>query len=137
MSTHSNPFIQGGWYGSSMFSLGPDQGGQPSSVYGALPMTGGSGSGGSSGGNVHFQFTNPNPSILNSIVVGPGQRPVIKVTTDQSLAGYSAFKDTENKSVALIEWQAKPKVEIRGSVSKQNAADWLRVSMDPKFGRYA
>ena len=33
-----------------MFSLGPDQGGQPSSVYGALPMTGGSGSGGSSGG---------------------------------------------------------------------------------------
>lgn len=135
-STHSNPFIQGGWYGTSMFSLGPDQGSQPPSVYGALPMTGGSGPGGSSGGNMHFQFTNPNPNILNSIVVGPGRRPVIKVTTDQSLAGYTTFKDTENRSVALVEWQTtRPKVEVRGSVSKTNAADWLRVAMDQNFGR--
>lgn len=84
---------------------------------------------------MHFQFTNPNPNILNSIVVGPGQRPVIKVTTDQSLAGYTTFKDTENRSVALVEWQTRPKVEVRGSVSKTNAADWLRVAMDQNFGR--
>ncbi len=24
MSTHSNPFVQGGWYGQSQFSIGPD-----------------------------------------------------------------------------------------------------------------
>ncbi len=37
MSTHSNPFVQGGWYGQSQFSIGPDSTSTPQSAYGALP----------------------------------------------------------------------------------------------------
>lgn len=131
MSTHSNPFIQGGWYGSSAFSLGPEHGSRPPSVFGALPTA----TGMKSVGNLHFQFTNPNPNILNSIVVGPGSRPMMKVTTDQSLAGYTTFKDVENKSIALVEWQPLPKVEIRGTVLKVPVSEWLQVAIDTNFGR--
>lgn len=70
MSTHSNPFVQGGWATPSSRPNG-DQIANPPSVYGALPMTteqpGMSGS--RSRGATHFQFTNPSPTVLNSIVV--------------------------------------------------------------------
>lgn len=134
MSTHSNPFVQGGW--SSSF-----QDSNPPSVYGALPMTTRSNTGGASQrGATHFQFTNPNPTILNSTVVGPHRdgniHQLLKVSTDERLAGYTAFRDVEGKSVALIEWTgSQPKVEVRGSVVKCPTGEWLKVVMDPTFGR--
>ena len=70
MSTHSNPFVQGGWATPYSRPNG-DQIANPPSIYGALPMTteqpGMSGS--HSRGATHFQFTNPSPTVLNSIVV--------------------------------------------------------------------
>lgn len=132
MSTHSNPFAQGGWYNASF------AGAEQTSVYGVLPMTTGpeNGSGGGRG-PTHFQFANPNPNILNSSIVGPGQRELVRVSTDERLSGYTAFKDTEGRSIALIEWaSARPGVEVRGAVPKGSASDWLKVTQDPRFGRY-
>ncbi|KLO06771.1 hypothetical protein SCHPADRAFT_678865 [Schizopora paradoxa] len=132
MSTHSNPFVQGGWYGQSQFSLGPDGTSNPQSAYGALPL----GIPNNGVGHTLYQFTQPNPTILNSIVVSAAdQRPRWKLTTDHSLAGYTTFKDADGKGVALIEWNPLPKVEIRGSLAKMPASEWLRVAMDSRFGR--
>ena len=131
MSTHSNPFIQGGWYGQSPFTVGPDGAGTPPSAFGALP----GGSEPSPENATVFMFINPNPNILNSIVVDSSNRPIYKVTTNSSLEGYTQFKDVENKAVALIEWIAQPKVEIRGSLPKVVASEWIPVTADQRFGR--
>ena len=151
MSTHSNPFIQGGWFGHSQFSLGPDNSSDPASVCGALPMTGTLHLPLPNHGISTFHFTASVPSqsinVLNSIVIGPApaQRAFMRVTTDASVAGYTTFKDGEGRSVAAIEWPtstahssanlALPKVEIRGTIPKISASEWLRVSSDPRFGR--
>ncbi|KAI5120818.1 hypothetical protein M0805_003214 [Coniferiporia weirii] len=137
MSTHSNPYVQGGWYGASSFTLGPDQSAQPTSVYGALPMSTSTepGNGGTARGATHFQFAHPSPTILNSVVLGPQTRELVRVTTDERLAGYTAFRDPEGRSVALIEWVARPAVEVRGAVTKGPVSEWLKVVQDPRFGR--
>lgn len=134
MTTHSNPFAQGGWYNASFAGQDTDQ----TSVYGALPMTTGPENGSAGGrGPTHFQFANPSPNILNSSIFGPGQRELVRVSTDERLSGYTAFRDTEGRSIGLIEWSARPGVEVRGAVPKGSASDWLRVVQDPRFGRYA
>ena len=134
MSTHSNPFAQGGWYNASFSGEGGDR----ISVYGALPITTTGPETGRVGGRgpTHFQFANPNPNILNSSIVGPGQRELVRVSTDERLSGYTAFKDIEGRSIGLIEWSARPGVEVRGAVPKGSASDWLKVTQDPRFGRY-
>lgn len=131
MSTHSNPFAQGGWNSAL--------GGDGASIYGALPMTTGPETpalNGGRGGPTHFQFANPNPNILNSSIVGPNRQELLRVSTDDRLAGYTAFRDVEGRSLALIEWtSAKPGVEVRGAVPKGSASEWLKVVQDPRFGR--
>ena len=82
-----------------------------------------------------FTFKDPNPNILNSIVAGPESRAMYKITTNQSLEGYTQFRDVENKAAALIEWINQPKIEIRGSVAKVNASEWLPAYVDQRFGR--
>ena len=139
MYTHSNRFVQGGWSGAFSSTIGGDAT-NPPSIYGALPMTTGSPSAGSKSGATHFQFTNPNPTILNSIVVGPHRdgtiHQLVNISTDDRLAGYTAFRDADGKSIALIEWSgSQPRVEVRGSVAKVLAGEWLQVMMDPRFGR--
>lgn len=132
MSTHSNPFAQGGWYNASFVDHRNDQ----TSVYGALPMTTGPENGNAGGrGPTHFQFSNPNPNILNSSIVGSGSRELIRVSTDERLSGYTAFRDAEGRSIALIEWASRPAVEVRGAVPKGSAGEWLKVVQDPVFGR--
>ena len=140
MSTHSNPFIQGGWATSSSRPTN-DQLVNPPSIFGALPMSSDQGSNLSSAhGKTTFQFTNPNPNILNSVVVGPHRdvnvHQLVKITTDEKLAGYTQFKDADGRSVALVEWMGgQPRVEVRGSVAKCSTGDWLKVVNDPTFGR--
>ena len=99
MYTHSNPFVQGGWSGAFSSTIGGDVT-NPPSIYGALPMTTGSPSAGSKSGATHFQFTNPNPTILNSIVVGPHRdgtiHQLVNISTDDRLAGYTAFRDADH-----------------------------------------
>ena len=131
MSTHSNPFIQGGWFGPSPNTIGSDGSSMEQSMYGVLPY----GMPSASTGCIIYQFINPNPTILNSIIIGPEKQPLLKLTTDQSLSGYTTFKDVQNKGIALIEWNPLPKVEIRGSLRKVAASEWLSVSMNARFGR--
>ena len=64
------------------------------------------------------------------MVVGSQQQPLFYFVTDQHMPGYTVLKDGEGRNVALIEWQNKPLVEIRGILSKQRAKDWLRLSSD-------
>ena len=141
MSTHSNPFTQGGW--STSFGFNCDQKLNPPSVYGVLPMpTSTTATGSSKNGATHFQFTNPNPTILNSIVVGPHRdgtvHQLVRISTDERLAGYTTFTDVEGRSIALIEWTSGlPRVEVRSSVMKCSAGDWLKLNVDPDLGRYA
>jgi hypothetical protein len=87
-------------------------------------------------GAMVFTFTNANPNILNSIVVDSANRPLYKITTNSSLEGYTQFKDVENKAIALVEWITQPKVEIRGSLPKVTASEWVPVFADQRFGRY-
>ena len=161
MSTHSNPFVQGGWATSSSRPNG-DQIANPPSIFGALPITtDASHSGSRQRGATLFQFTNPNPNILNSTVVSTHRdgsvhqvcfhvhlsptvaedsitlnSQLVRISTDEKLAGYTAFRDANQRSVALIEWVGgRPQVEVRGSVSKCFTGDWLKVVNDPNFGR--
>lgn len=60
----------------------------------------------------------------------------MNISTDDRLAGYTAFRDADGKSIALIEWSgSQPRVEVRSSVAKVLAGEWLQVMMDPRFGR--
>lgn len=40
------------------------------------------------------------------------------------------YADSEGNNIALIEWQNRPLVEVRGVFSKQRAKYWLRLSQD-------
>lgn len=79
---------------------------------------------------VAFTFTSLNPTILNCTVLGPNNRHYFSISTDASMAGYTLFKDTDSRSIALIEWQNKPLVEARGLLQKQNISNWLRLASD-------
>jgi len=38
---------------------------------------------------------------------------------------YTLLKDTNDKSLASIEWKDHPLVEVRGALPKQRVRDWL------------
>ncbi|EEB88319.1 hypothetical protein MPER_13903, partial [Moniliophthora perniciosa FA553] len=54
------------------------------------------------------------------------------IVTDPQQPGYTILRDVQGKSVALVEWQAHPLVEIRGVMSKQYVRDWLKLSSDKR-----
>ncbi|KIK64534.1 hypothetical protein GYMLUDRAFT_220969 [Collybiopsis luxurians FD-317 M1] len=99
------------------------------SIYGALPFAYPT----DSPPLMSFAFTNFNPSIASCIVLGPNGSPQFRVLTDPLMPGYTMVKTTDGKSCALIEWGPPAKVEIRGTISKQPASNFLRPSLD---GRY-
>ncbi|KAJ7450169.1 hypothetical protein FB451DRAFT_1342936 [Mycena latifolia] len=118
--SHINPYAT--WSNSSVRRAVP---GVPS-VHGALPFAADP----SASNLVTFYFTDFNPSILNSTVIGRNTFPYFKITTDSSLPGYSAVKNPDGKVIALIEWKDRPLVEIRDVFSKRRVADWLALSPD-------
>ncbi|KAJ7626091.1 hypothetical protein FB45DRAFT_979926 [Roridomyces roridus] len=67
--------------------------------------------------NLHFYFTAFNPTILNCTVVGKNTVPYYKIVTDDSMRGYTV-------------WKQYPLVEIRDIVPKQRVGEWLVVSND-------
>lgn len=121
MYTNNNPF--GGWADASS--------GQTPSVFGALPYP----SAPSASNLVTFYFTSFNPHVLNCTVLGPHSQPYFQVVTDVTMPGYTVIKNVKGSSVALIEWQAHPLIEIRGVLSKQNVGRWLRLSSDRRLSR--
>ncbi|KAJ7104400.1 hypothetical protein B0H15DRAFT_766916 [Mycena belliarum] len=78
-----------------------------------------------------FYLTALNPTVLNCAVVDARARVHYAVSTDGAMPGYTVVKRArDQKSVALVEWQAHPRVEVRGAVAKQETRDWLRLSSD-------
>ncbi|KAL0579255.1 hypothetical protein V5O48_002759 [Marasmius crinis-equi] len=114
--TDTNPFA--GW----------NNGSASSSVYGALPYA----TPPPVANLVTYYLTSFNPDLLNCTVIGPSQRPSHFVITDPQQPGYTLLKDGKGKSIALVEWQAHPMVEIRGVMSKQHVRDWLGLSSDKR-----
>lgn len=167
MSTHSNPFAPWMCQFQSISSLGHNSHyaspgydnrnkspytsyAEPPSILGVLPMSTSHShshshshspfSHSSSTSHHIFEFTNLNPTILNSVVTATSAtRPAFRISTDKGggVAGYTTVKDGEGRSVALIEWagSAVPSVEIRGVLPKVKARDWLKVTVEPSLGR--
>ncbi|KAK0203600.1 hypothetical protein DFS33DRAFT_813659 [Desarmillaria ectypa] len=79
---------------------------------------------------VTFYLTSFNPSMLNCTVIGPQQCPYFNFVTDSNMPTYTVLKDAKDRSIALVEWQSHPLVELRGVVSKQKVRDWLQLSQD-------
>ncbi|KAJ7292168.1 hypothetical protein C8J57DRAFT_223567 [Mycena rebaudengoi] len=121
MYSHINP------YATWSTSNAPRRGTLPApSVHGALPFTADP----SASTSLTFYFTALNPTILNCTVVGRNTFPYFSIVTDASMPGYTAFKNTDGKIIALIEWKRSPLVEIRDVFSKQLVNTWLPLSRD-------
>ncbi|KAJ7819486.1 hypothetical protein B0H14DRAFT_2372533 [Mycena olivaceomarginata] len=120
MYSHINPYAT--WSNSHVRRAVP---GVPS-VHGALPFAADP----SASNLVIFYFTAFKPSILNCTVIGQNTYPYFKITTDVSMPGYTAVKNPDGKTVALIEWKNRPLAEIRNVFSKQRVSDWLPLSKD-------
>ncbi|TDL15927.1 hypothetical protein BD410DRAFT_816845 [Rickenella mellea] len=167
MSTHSNPFAPWMCQFQSISSLGHNSHSaspghdnrnrspytsyaEPPSILGVLPMSTSNShshshsyspfSHSSSTSQHVFEFTNLNPTILNSIVTATSAtRPAFRISTDKGggVAGYTTVKDGEGRGIALVEWagSAVPSVEIRGVLPKVKARDWLKVTVEPSLGR--
>ncbi|KAJ7457663.1 hypothetical protein B0H11DRAFT_1925092 [Mycena galericulata] len=80
-----------------------------------------------------FTFSSPSGSILNSVVTGPQSQRFFRVTTDSTTAGFSVVQNTRRESIAMIEWRKHPVVEIIGTLSKRNSAQWLTLSPDKAY----
>ncbi|ESK92448.1 hypothetical protein Moror_4485 [Moniliophthora roreri MCA 2997] len=115
MNPFSNPFS--GW----------GNGQNAPSVFGALPYATPP-----PPNMVTFYLTSFNPDVSNCTVIGPSQTPSFYIVTDPQQPGYTILRDVQGKSIALIEWQAHPLVEIRGVMSKQYVRDWLKLSSDKR-----
>lgn len=113
MFPYNNPF--GDWTEGSNV--------QTPSVYGALPYP----SGTISSDFVTFQFFNFQPDIFNCTVIGPQTQIYYQVMTDAQNPGYTVIKDGKGKNLALVEWQAHPFVELRGTLPKQPVGNWLKL----------
>lgn len=97
----------------------------PPPTFGALPPANYSTS------TVKFEFTPAQPDILNTTVNGPNGTTYFRITTQN---GITVILKPRNESLARIEWQATPIVEIRNLIPKANAAQWLRLSQDQRSG---
>jgi hypothetical protein len=122
MYSHINPYAT--WSNSNVRRAVP---GVPS-VHGALPFSADP----SASNLVVFHFTAFKPSILNCTVIGQNTYPYFKITTDPSMPGYTAVKNPDGKTIALIEWKDRPLVEIRNVFSKQRVSEWLPLSPDAR-----
>jgi hypothetical protein len=123
---YQNPF--GSWAEAGQgHSSGSLWGTSPApSVFGALPYPS------APSNTVTYYFTSFKPNILNCSVLGPQNQVYYQIVTDNSMPGYTVIKNAEGKNTSLIEWQAHPFVEIRGTLVKQNVMNWLRLSQDQR-----
>ncbi|KAF9022355.1 hypothetical protein BDZ89DRAFT_206875 [Hymenopellis radicata] len=117
-----------------------DFAGYNSSVFGALPYPTPASE---EGGFVTFYLTSFNPSVLNCTVLGPKQIKYFSIVTDPTMPTYTVLNDAGGHSIALVEWQRSPDVEMRGVLSKRKVGDWLKLNanksariMDVKGKRY-
>ncbi|KAG7453238.1 uncharacterized protein BT62DRAFT_879514 [Guyanagaster necrorhizus] len=99
----------------------------PPSIYGALPYTNSP----VAPGSITFHFARLNPSILNSVVLGPDNCPKFHIVTESSMPGYTILKAVDGGNIGMIQWKPDDsQIEIRGIMHKRAARDFLRLSDD-------
>ncbi|KAF8998294.1 hypothetical protein BDQ17DRAFT_1428574 [Cyathus striatus] len=128
MHTH-NPYSQAGW-GSSQNS-DSNRGDFPSippSIFGALPSPNPT----SNSEFLTFYFASFNPTILNSVVVGPS-RSYIDIITSSSSLETTSLRNCEGRTLAKIEWYEHPVVNVPGAVPRQLSSRFLEISPDGSF----
>lgn len=74
-------------------------------------------------------------TILNCTVVGPGEQVVYRIVTNSGAPSSTVWKDNDNRSVAMVNWQPNATCEVRNVASRQRVRDWLRLSPDQRFVR--
>lgn len=82
---------------------------------------------------ITYHMTAFAPTVLNSKVADSQGRVHFIITTDDEMPGYTVIKNSQNNSVALVEWKSPPFIEIRGLLSKQNVKSWLALSPDRRY----
>ena len=105
------------------------QGGSTPSVYGALPSLSSSAT---HTNTATYTFTNFNTTILNSTIVGPGNRTVYTVSTEATAPACTIFRDTEKKNIGMVQWQPHASVEVRGGAPRTRVREWLRLASDQR-----
>jgi hypothetical protein len=96
----------------------------PPSIYGALPYPS------AASNSLTLSFPTFNPSDLNCTATGAQGQTYYSIVTEPHNPGYTIVKNASGKSIALIEWQSHPLVDIRGIFSKQSVKDWLKLAAD-------
>jgi hypothetical protein len=81
--------------------------------------------------DLHLRFVNANPSILHCDVVDENQtaRYCVRTATVNGVL-LTTVTDSTGRTVALIDWQATPAVEIRGCLGRESISEWLPRSSD-------
>ncbi|KAJ6590228.1 hypothetical protein B0H10DRAFT_1831015 [Mycena sp. CBHHK59/15] len=97
--------------------------GQPS-IFGALPFP----SPESLPTFFTFRFTSFNPTIMNSVVVGPQSRPYFRVISDAPILGVTVLQNSNGRNIALVQWHRHPEVEVRNVFSRQRSSQMLPLS---------
>lgn len=131
-SMATNPYAQGGWFNPenpNSINNGPWTPASPPqpSLFGALPYTGAAGDADPTTMRFIFNF---NHTVLNSSVVGPRDREYFNIMHNTPNRNNTLFRDAEGRSIAMIDWNGTPKVEIHALLQRQNASSWLALSTD-------
>ncbi|KAJ7454633.1 hypothetical protein B0H11DRAFT_1740370 [Mycena galericulata] len=125
-----NPYAQGGWKNEANTTAGTS--GNPTlpqpSIFGALPYP----TQASSSMLLSFRFTSFNPTLLDSIVMGPRSQAYFRATTDAPTVGFTVVHNSANQPMIMIEWSEEPIVEVRGIIPKQYTSKWLALSPDKR-----
>jgi hypothetical protein len=131
-----NPYAQAGWYNpenphSINNSTWGSQSPPPPSIFGALPST----TPPSPPSTLTLVFTSFNPTILDSTVVGPKFQKYFTIVTSRSANGhpFTTFYKHDGESVAIVEWQQHPTLQIRDIAPLQPTAHWLRPGPEPRY----
>ncbi|KIK68639.1 hypothetical protein GYMLUDRAFT_153830 [Collybiopsis luxurians FD-317 M1] len=126
MDSSYNPFSGWAEVGQGSSSALWDNNGFAPSTFGALPYAHPP----PPPGLVTFYITSFNPDILNCTVIGPNQQRYLRIVTDPQNPAYTIFQNPQGRSIALVEWQSRPLVEIRDVMSKSPVKNWLRLTSD-------
>ncbi|TFY59544.1 hypothetical protein EVG20_g7758 [Dentipellis fragilis] len=137
MSVNFNPYVQG-WANAGNAPSGSGQpwgyGGQPPSVFGALPSF-----------NstipklpppsefVMYHITGFSPTILNASVVGPRGQTHLRIITDLANPHHTIWRDAQRRTVAMVDWGTRSTVEMPGLLARQSVRSWLRLSSDRTY----
>ncbi|KAJ7469348.1 hypothetical protein B0H11DRAFT_2044033 [Mycena galericulata] len=83
--------------------------------------------------SMSFRFASSQPSILDSIVMGPKSQAYFFVATDAPAVGFTVVHNSANQPMIVIEWSREPIVEVRDIIRKQRSSRWLALSKDKRY----